>query len=119
MFRWLSLAVLGLAMSAGLASANGIPNQGSWFHPGFVGIDGHLALRWGHDGGMYLGHRPNVKPYQLGPWYQYWPYEAHFQQPAMPQYPFWGAQTLPHGSPVLNPGYPGHGAVPPYWGGGG
>jgi hypothetical protein len=27
----------------------------------------------------------------LGPWYNYWPLEAHFQTPALPQYPFWPA----------------------------
>jgi hypothetical protein len=25
----------------------------------------------------------------LGPWYNYWPLEAHFQTPAMPCYPYW------------------------------
>jgi hypothetical protein len=28
-------------------------------------------------------------PPQCGPWYLYWPLEAHFQTPAMPQYPYW------------------------------
>jgi hypothetical protein len=23
------------------------------------------------------------------PWYSYWPYEAHFQTPAHPEFPFW------------------------------
>jgi hypothetical protein len=32
---------------------------------------------------------------QLGPWYNYWPLEAHFQTPAVPQYPYWPPpQTL-------------------------
>jgi hypothetical protein len=26
---------------------------------------------------------------QAGPWYQYWPLEAHFQTPALPAYPYW------------------------------
>ncbi len=26
---------------------------------------------------------------QLGPWYNYWPLEAHFQTPAPPAYPYW------------------------------
>jgi hypothetical protein len=26
---------------------------------------------------------------QVGPWYLYWPLDAHFQAPAMPQYPYW------------------------------
>jgi hypothetical protein len=33
---------------------------------------------------------------QAGPWYLYWPLEAHFQTPAMPQYPYWPSQmSLP------------------------
>ena len=32
----------------------------------------------------------------VGPWYLYWPLEAHFQTPASPQYPYWAApMTLP------------------------
>jgi hypothetical protein len=41
---------------------------------------------------------------QAGPWYQYWPLEAHFVPPAPTCYPFWpSAMTLP----------PGPGAAPP------
>jgi hypothetical protein len=29
----------------------------------------------------------------LGPWYLYWPLEAHFQTPAPPAYPYWGAAS--------------------------
>ena len=33
----------------------------------------------------------------VGPWYLYWPLEAHFQTPASPQYPYWSApMTLPY-----------------------
>jgi hypothetical protein len=41
----------------------------------------------------------------LGPWYNYWPLEAHFQTPALPQYPFWPApQALaPWGTSVTVP----------------
>lgn len=120
MTRFVALAALGLALAAGTASANGwhIP-------PGSVGLNGGTNLFWGppqgggQGGGMpggYGGYQP-VQPYQLGPWYQYWPYEAHFQQPALPQYPYWGAQGLPGGLPYVSPGAPGHGAVPNYWGG--
>jgi hypothetical protein len=32
---------------------------------------------------------------QLGPWYNFWPMEAHFQTPAIPYYPYWpAAQAL-------------------------
>lgn len=36
-------------------------------------------------------NRQNGWGCQLGPWYSYWPMEAHFQTPALPQYPFWPA----------------------------
>jgi hypothetical protein len=35
-------------------------------------------------------------PGQAGPWYLYWPMEAHFQQPAPTGFPFWpGPMSLP------------------------
>jgi hypothetical protein len=38
-----------------------------------------------------------------GPWYLYWPLEAHFQTPAMCQYPYWPTpQTLPR-TGLMNP----------------
>ena len=111
MTRFLGLAALGLALFAGSASANGWP-QGCCIHPGYLDFRFNASVNWGSFG--YGGGAP-VTPYQLGPWYQYWPYEAHFQTPAMPMYPYWSAMTLPNGSPVINPGYPGHGAVPNYW----
>jgi hypothetical protein len=41
----------------------------------------------------------------LGPWYNYWPLEAYFQVPALPQYPYWPApQALaPWGTSVTVP----------------
>src|SRR5579862_7127285 len=45
-----------------------------------------------------------------GPWYSYWPYEAHFISPAPTGYPYWPApQTLPgqafgvRPNPILTP----------------
>lgn len=67
-------------------------------------------------------------PAQAGPWYTYWPYEAHFQTPAMPQFPYWpGPMTSPiaggHGcapmiapptpSPIQGVGY--YSQWPSYW----
>jgi hypothetical protein len=65
---------------------------------------------------------------QLGPWYLYWPMEAHFQTPAPTGYPFWPApMTLPPNAGMGGPApanfmpasfqAPGYGASPPsYWG---
>ena len=99
--RTLALGLLGLALLSGSASANG-------WGPGNVQVYGNFGVRWNGAG--------NCQPYQLGPWYQYFPYEAHFQQPALPQYPYWGAQALPNGLPYLTPGGPGGGPAPAYWG---
>jgi hypothetical protein len=73
--------------------------------------------------GVYGGGGGGCGGPQLGPWYNYWPLEAHFQVPAIPQYPYWPApQTLPPGmaagghgpanfhAPVAPVGY-----SPPYW----
>ncbi|MFO0877030.1 MAG: hypothetical protein U0840_06620 [Gemmataceae bacterium] len=66
------------------------------------------------------------EPPPLGPWYNYWPLEAHFQVPAMPEYPYFSApQTMPVVPPApykaQQPGQ-GQGGFPgaaPYGGGGG
>lgn len=50
------------------------------------------------------GHGPSV-----GPWYTYWPYDAHFQTPAHPSFPYWPA-------PMTSPIQPGHGPHPGYYG---
>ncbi len=63
---------------------------------------------------------------QLGPWYQYWPMEAHFQTPAPTGYPYWPApMTLPPNAGVGGPAPAnfmpasfqpsGYGAPPPYY----
>jgi hypothetical protein len=66
-------------------------------------------------------------PPQAGPWYLYWPLEAHFQTPAPTGYPYWPSpQTLPNGtaSVPITPGVPPSayfqptaygGGTPGYW----
>lgn len=50
---------------------------------------------------------------QLGPWYQYWPLEAHFITPAPCSYPYWPApQTLPCVRPAPPPGAQAPGPLP-------
>ena len=58
----------------------------------------------------------NGPPIQLGPWYQYWPLEAHFQVPAPCSYPYWPPpMTLPGAVPPLGAaaGGPAPAPVPP------
>jgi hypothetical protein len=71
---------------------------------------------------------------QLGPWYSYWPMEAHFQTPALPNYPYWPAPQAifpggsatsipaplpPHAVPTAAPAatapVPANGALPVYF----
>src|SRR5262245_63104532 len=74
MKRLLVLAALAVAFQASPASAQFIKLSGT---PG-------------------CGKGSGNQPPPLGPWYNYWPLEAHFQVPAMPEYPFFGApQTVP------------------------
>jgi hypothetical protein len=65
-------------------------------------------------------------PGPVGPWYLYWPLEAHFNAPALPQYPYWPAPMgmapgAPIGGPAVGaancpaPGLQQTGYVPSYW----
>jgi hypothetical protein len=54
-------------------------------------------------------HKSGNEPPPLGPWYHYWPLEAHFQVPALPEYPFFSA---PQTVPVVPPAP--YGGVSPY-----
>ncbi len=97
MKRMILATVLLLAVMAGTASADGVAWQ-----PGWVRASGGISLQWGH---------PNSGC--LGPWYLYWPYEAHFITPAHPKFPYWpSGQTLPGGSPVA---VPQPAKAPAYW----
>jgi hypothetical protein len=59
-------------------------------------------------GSFYLKGGPGCSP-QAGPWYLYWPLEAHFVAPAPTGYPYWpGPQVLPQvaiGGPAVPPAY--------------
>src|SRR5262245_28213419 len=91
MKRLLVLAALAVAFQASPASAQFIKLSGT---PG-------------------CGKGSGNQPPPLGPWYNYWPLEAHFQVPAMPEYPYFSApQTLPIGPPGGNNGGGAHGYAP-------
>jgi hypothetical protein len=95
MRRLLLTALIGLLLLASEASASGGV-------PGNIGFGVQFNFKWGH----------NSPSGVLGPWYQYWPYEAHFITPAHPHYPFWPSpQTLQRGVPHAQPPTP----VPSYW----
>lgn len=94
----LKACLLALPMLALTAPAH------AWGNGNGGGVQFCLGLGWkpyvpcGNGGGC----GPGGGGAQLGPWYTYWPYDAHFQTPAMPQYPFWpGPMTSPYaGAPA-------------------
>lgn len=55
---------------------------------------------------------------QAGPWYLYWPLEAHFVAPAPTGYPYWpqpqGLPNISIGGPACPPGYPAPVVAAPY-----
>jgi hypothetical protein len=68
---------------------------------------------WGHNN-MYYGCGNCCGWPTLGPWYQYWPYEAHFATPAPTGYPFWpGPMSAGGDGPVGGGPYAPH--TPYYW----
>jgi hypothetical protein len=83
-------------------------------------LPGRINIGWN----FHVGVSPAPGP-QLGPWYLYWPLEAHFQPPAPAVFPGWppSPMSLPQGfrpPPVsLQPaayhsaGYAPH--APAYW----
>ena len=88
-------AVLALPFLATEARADG------WIFPfrGNVGVNIHWNIQCGNRGG--------VGGCQLGPWYNYWPLEAHFVTPAPTGYPYWPAPQLPVApNPMLPPPQP-------------
>jgi hypothetical protein len=74
-------------------------------HSGTFGM--RFNFFWGPPG---CGAPGGNAPAQAGPWYLYWPMEAHFQTPAPTGYPFWPSpMTLPPGGPD------GAAPTPYYW----
>jgi hypothetical protein len=103
MKRMFGVALLALPLVVGSVHASGWPFNiqagGSWYMRGGNGL----------------------MP-QAGPWYLYWPLEAHFVAPAPTGYPYWpspqglpptvfGGPTCPPGVPVAPP--PPYAAAPP------
>jgi hypothetical protein len=100
------LLVLPLLALPSRAQASGC--CGCWHHP------------WSADVGVNFYWHCQPPPAQCGPWYLYWPMEAHFQVPAPTGYPYWPSpMSLPgmapggapaYGAPMQAPayGYPHH-----------
>ena len=120
-FRFLlvaTIAGLAVASAAGPARADGYGTPGCSTCGGsshglgrglFGGFGGRAVpppstLFNGGAGGNLL-HKPKLPVFQAAPWYQYWPYDAHFQTPAPVSGPFYGPPLT--GNFPVNPYFPG------------
>ncbi len=91
-----------LACAAGLALTL-VPSQ---VHAlGLVDVTGFgVKMRWYSPNGRFFYNYGGGLP-AAGPWYLYWPYEAHFANPAPYGFPYWPTpQTLPQAN--MAPGGP-------------
>lgn len=88
MKKMFGLALLALPLAIGSAQAEGWP------------------FNFSMGGNFYFGGSHGRGP-QAGPWYLYWPLEAHFVAPAPTGYPYWPSpQALPpttFGGPAVPP----------------
>jgi hypothetical protein len=87
-----------LAVTGGIASANG-PFNNQPAYPRYYTASSYFLNACG------LGHRAPLPTFQAAPWYNYWPYDAHFLTPAPVTGAFYGPPT-PGNFPV-NPYFPG------------
>jgi len=71
---------------------------GACLAPAPVRAEGLLPGRINVGFNFHIGVTPPGGP-QLGPWYLYWPLEAHFQPPAPAAFPYWppSPMSLPQG----------------------
>lgn len=115
MSKRLALALLAVGLLTAPAAANG---PLGFTVGGSASFSFYIAPYGGPGGG-------GAMPAQAGPWYLYWPMEAHFVAPAPTGYPYWpSGMTLPDGNTTASPGaFPsfaqggGFGpAAPYYWG---
>ncbi len=117
MTRRLGIALSALVLLTAPAAANG--------PLGFtVGGSAQLSFYIAPYGGG--GGGGGMMPAQAGPWYLYWPMEAHFNAPAPTGYPYWpSGMTLPDGGTTTSlgafPSFAQSGGFTPqapyYWGG--
>jgi hypothetical protein len=91
-------AAAGLAVAAGAAVADaGDKGCSSCGHGKLFGGGSPATTLFG-------GHK-NLPAFQAAPWYNYWPYDAHFLAPAPVSGPFYGPPLT--GNFPVNPYFPG------------
>ena len=107
--------VLALAATADLARAGDKPCIGC----GHGGHGGLLSGLGGSIGGapprtLFGSHKNNQPAFQAAPWYNYWPYDAHFLTPAPVTGAFYGPPMT--GNFPVNPYFPSAGYGAPAYG---
>lgn len=101
---------LALTATADLARAGDKPCHG-------CGHSGLLSGLGGNIGGnpprtLFGGGHKNLPAFQAAPWYNYWPYDAHFLTPAPVGGAFYGPPMT--GNFPVNPYFPAAGYGAPY-----
>ena len=98
-------AVLALTAAADVARADGFGCKN-------CGGAGHAPATLFQGLGFHKD-KQKLPVFQAAPWYQYWPYDAHFLTPAPVAGPFYGPPLT--GNFPVNPYFPGPAMpVPPY-----
>lgn len=102
LLRSFAIVALALAATANLASAGDKPCLGCG-HSGLGGLFG------GGGGGVpprtvFGSHKGQLPAFQAAPWYNYWPYDAHFLTPAPVGGAFYGPPMT--GNFPVNPYFP-------------
>ncbi len=109
LFGYFAVAIAGLALAAGNANAWGDRGCSSCGHGG-LGLGGG---GWPAPSTLFGGHHNKKPTFQAAPWYNYWPYDAHFLTPAPVSGAFYGPPLT--GNFPVNPYFPGP-AVPQGYG---
>jgi len=114
-------AIPSQARAWGGGCSSGDCDGGHHFLTGRLHSGGH---QWFNKGGWFGGgHESDAGKHtvpQAGPWYLYWPYQAHFQTPAPLPFPYYSpTQVLPPnfqgGAAGMQPAGFTQPSPPPYW----
>jgi hypothetical protein len=110
LFRYFVIAAaVGLALAAFATPARA---DGCGLFGKGCGGGGHAPSTLFNFGGFNF-HKQKLPVFQAAPWYQYWPYDAHFLTPAPIAGPFYGPPLT--GNFPVNPFFPnpvGYGPIP-------
>jgi hypothetical protein len=100
-----------IAAAVGLALAFGADTAGAFEKPCWGCGHGHGKPPAPTPTTLFQGGwgKPKLPAFQAAPWYNYWPYDAHFLTPAPVSGPFYGPPLT--GNFPVNPYFPGPAGV--------